>query len=117
MTGSTASGLPYPTGGDALQTIDDQVKALADALEAWHKRGSDAVPIVAAATPGSVNITFGTPYAVGVTPRVFVTYAGVSVSSQIGLSVTNQSRTGFTVNGIRQTGTSNIPFDWHAIPN
>lgn len=114
MAGTTARGLRYPTGTDPLSGIDDNVKNLADDVEALTRVGTGTLTGLTAGTVGNVTITFATPFPAGVVPVVQLTPTVTVPTALFPLSVSGVSNTGFTAYGGRSSGTANIGFNYTA---
>lgn len=102
--------LPYPQGGDAVGSVDDTVKALAERLELLlpftFKTG--VLPVAAVNTNYSQRINYpaGKAFPAGVVPNIQLTTN--DPAPVIVLSADGVDNTGFTINYRRILGTANV---------
>lgn len=116
MTTTTSTkGLRAPESDEKLYTIAQHIENLRDDIEKAIQAGTVTVPITAAATAASIAVTFPVAFPAGSVIAVVPGYNGTSVASQVTVAAGNITNTGFTMYGIRQTGTATIPVSWVAV--
>lgn len=116
MPANTPRGYPYPVGTDRVMDGDDSIKALATAVDTQlgvSASGQNTIPIVAAATPVSVSVTYPAGRFTA-TPFPVVCPTTASDPSNFHCAVSNATATGFTIWGVRQTGTATFNANWTA---
>lgn len=114
-TTSAAKLLRAPQSDEKLSSVALHIEHLRDDIEKAIQGGQATVPITAAATAASVAVVFPYAFPAGSTVVVVLGYNGTSVASQVTVSAAAITNTGFTMYGIRQTGTSSVPVSWIAM--
>lgn len=118
MSGSTAKyAVPYMTGGDGADGIDDGFLALATRLDLLlGESGTQAITPSAADTTTSVRVNYGRSYAAlaPLVPKVqAVVNEAVNTASEVTVWTSGEDATGFTLN-IRSSGTAARATKWRA---
>lgn len=120
MANPTNQGYPSMDDTDPLADVADLMEALAEAVNDRIGRlqsGSVTTGTLVAGTPSTGSVVFAEAYpASGPVPEVFLTQV---VSSGLGsvvfiLAVSSVTRTGFTWNARRDSGTAAMSFQWLA---
>lgn len=96
---TTAKALPYPLGTDRLMDGDDSIRKLAQSVDNMTQGGQARLNIVTGGTAVSVAITFPTAYASP--PTLAATPIAGTAATNIAVSVTSITATGFTLSGVR----------------
>lgn len=116
---TTPNGFTYPTGGDAVGTLDTTVQSLAEQIDdrcGLTKSGVVSSPgTVVANTNYDVAVTFTTPFPAS-GPVPYIAFASVGVAPDLiwPPQITASSRTGFTIRFRRSAGTQQMSAQWIA---
>lgn len=118
MSGTTTpNAFPYPAGGDSVTAYPALGQALAEAIDdhvGLQKSGVVASGTLVANTYKSVAVVFTTPFpAGGPVPNVAASVGG-STSTDLFVQINSITRSGFTVDFKRVTGTAALTCQWQA---
>lgn len=118
MTSSTPKyAIPYSTGTDGLDTVDDTMKALAERVDLMiGEAGDTSITPSAADTNTSVRVNYSRSYAAAGVPKVLCAVnESRAVATTVWVWSSAEDATGFTLN-IRASSTATRSVRWVARP-